>query len=178
LLVATLNNVFLDRGRSAARVALVPMAVDLQAATRESVMDREPWIYRRMADELLEEGKADTAGDVREYLFVDARLSMENGAVAAVARGEDGVWRSSDRGVRELTVDRGGWVRIAVPRSRGATEAGFVCTAIKPAEGRCRVEIGRVFSLGDDYKPGAARGTGSLDLRAGEMRTISLRPGR
>jgi hypothetical protein len=178
LLVATLNNVFLDRGRSAARVTLVPMVVNLQTATRESVMDREPWIYRRMADELREEGKADTAGDVREYLFVDARLSMENGAVAAVARGEDGVWRSSDRGVRELTVDRAGWVRIAVPRSRGATEAGFMCMAIKPAEGRCRVEIGRVFSLGDDYQPGPERGTGALDLRAGEMRTISLRPGR
>jgi hypothetical protein len=102
---------------------------------------------------------------------------LENGTVAAVARGSDGVWHSSDRGVRELTVDRTGWVRIAIPRSRGATEAGFVCMAVKPAEGRCRVEIGRVFSLGDDYRPGPQRGGGTFDLQAGEMRAVALRPG-
>src|SRR6266540_428127 len=67
LVDATLNNVFLDRGRTAVRVTMVPALVDLQSATRESVMDRQPWIYRRMADELEEEGKAAVFGDVREY---------------------------------------------------------------------------------------------------------------
>jgi hypothetical protein len=175
LVTATLNNVFLDRGRTAVRVTMVPTLVDLQSATRESVMDRQPWIYRRMADELQEEGKAAVFGDVREYLYVDARLTLSGSAVAASARGEDGTWRSSDRGLKELTVDRNGWVRIAIPRSRGATDVGFQCYPTKPAAGTCRVEISRVLSLDETYKPGPDRGAGTLDLQTGEMRAIALK---
>jgi len=175
LVDATLNNVFLDRGRTAVRVTMVPTLVDLDTATRESVMDKAPWIYRRMADELQEEGKSAVYGDVREYLYVDAKLTLSDGAVAAVARGADGTWRSSDRGTRDLAVDRNGWVRIAIPRARGATDVGFVCYPAKATAGRCRVEIGRVLSLDDGYKPGPDRGAGVLDLQSGEMRAIALR---
>ena len=174
LVDATLNNVFLDRGRTAVRVTMVPALVVLYAATRESVMDRAPWIYRRMADELQEEGKAAVYGDVREYLYVDARLTLSDSAVAAVARGEDGTWRASDRGLKELAVDRNGWVRIAIPHSRGATDVGFQCYPTKPAAGTCRVEISRVLSLDQNYKPGPDRGAGTLDLLTGEMRAIPL----
>jgi hypothetical protein len=174
LVVATLNNVFLDRGRTAVRVALVPTLVDLQSATRESVMDREPWIYKRMADELREERKAAVSGDIREYLFVDARLTLTDAAVAATARGEDGIWRSSDRGLKDLTVERSGWVRIAIPGSKRAVEVGFVCVPTKLSVGRCQVEIGKVFSLNDDYTPGVQRGTGALDVQSGQMRTAPL----
>lgn len=175
LVDATLNNVFLDRGRTAVRVTMVPAVVNLQSATRESVMDGAPWVYRRMADELQEEGKTAVYGDVREYLYVDAKLTLTDAAVAAVARGEDGTWRSSDRGVKDLAVDRNGWVRIAIPGSRRATDVGFVCYPTKSNPGRCRVEIGRVLSLDDVYKPGPNRGFGTLDLQPGEMRTIAVK---
>ena len=175
LVDATLNNVFLDRGRTAVRIMMVPTLVDLETATRESVMDKAPWIYRRMADELQEEGKSAVYGDVREYLYVDAKLTLSDGAVAAVARGADGTWRSSDRGSRDLAVDRNGWVRIAIPHARGATDVGFVCYPAKATAGRCRVEIGRVLSLDDGYKPGPDRGAGDLDLQSGEMRAIVLK---
>jgi hypothetical protein len=175
LLDATLNNVFLDRGRSAVRVTLVPMLVDLESATRESVMDKNAWVYRRMADELNEEGKTAVYGDVREYLYVDAKLTLTDGAVAALARGADGTWRTSDRGIKDLAVDRNGWVRIAIPQSREATEVGFVCYPTKPAAGHCRVEISRVLSLDEGYKPTPDRGAGTLDLAAGEMRSIGLK---
>ncbi len=175
LVDATLNNVFLDRGRTAVRVTMVPALVDLQSATRESVMDRQPWIYRRMADELQEEGKAAVFGDVREYLYVDARLTLSGAAVAAIARAEDGTWHSSDRGMKELAVDRNGWVRIAIPHARGATDVGFQCYPTKPVPGTCRVEISRVLSLDEDYKPGPDRGAGTLDLQTGEMRAIPLK---
>jgi len=79
------------------RITMVPSLVDLESATRESVMDRNSWVYRRMADELQEEGKTAVYGDVREYLYVDAKLTLSDGAVAAIARGTDGTWRSSDR---------------------------------------------------------------------------------
>lgn len=175
LVDATLNNVFLDRGRTAVRITMVPALVDLEAATRESVMDKTPWIYRRMANELEEEGKSAVYGDVREYLYVDAKLTLSDGAVAAIARGEDGTWRSSDRGTRDLAVDRNGWVRIAIPHSRGATDVGFVCYPTKGNAGRCRVEISRVLLLDDSYKPGPDQGAGVLDLHAGEMRAIGLK---
>lgn len=174
LVDATLNNVFLDRGRTAVRITMMPTLVDLRSATRESVMDRTPWVYRRMADELQEEGKAAVYGDVREYLYVDAKLALSDGAVAAIARGADGTWRASDRGMKELAVDRNGWVRIAIPGSRRATDVGFVCYPLKP-NGRCRVEVSRVLSLDDNYKPGPDRGAGTLDLQAGEMRSVALK---
>lgn len=175
LIDATLNNVFLDRGRTAVKITLVPMLVNLESATRESVMDKAPWVYRRMADELQEEGKTAVYGDVRDYLYVDAKLTLADAAVAAIARGEDGTWRSSDRGLKDLAVDRNGWVRIAIPHSRRATDVGFACYPTKAAPGRCRVEISRVLSLGDDYKPGPDRGSGTLDLQAGEMRAITIK---
>ena len=175
LVDATLNNVFLDRGRTAVRITMVPALVDLGSATRESVMDKNSWVYRRMADELQEEGKTAVYGDVRQYLYIDAKLTLSDGAVAAIARGEDGTWRSSDRGLKDLAVDRNGWVRIAIPESRRATDVGFVCYPTKATPGRCKVEISRVLSLGDDYKPGQDRGAGTLDLHAGEMRSIPIK---
>jgi len=171
---ATLNNVFLDRGRTAVRVTMVPVLVDLESATRESVMDKQPWIYRRMADELQEEGKSAVYGDVREYLYVDAKLTLEDAAVAAAAKGPDGTWRSSDRGIKDLAVDRNGWVRIGIPGSRAATDIGFMCYPTKPAPGRCRVEVGRVMSLDAAYKPVQKPGGETLDLKNGEMRAVAL----
>lgn len=175
LVDATLNNVFLDRGRTAVRVTMVPTLVDLASATRESVADRQPWMYRRMADELQEEGKAAVFGDVREYLYVDARLTLTGSAVAAIALGPDGTWRSSDRGLKELAVDRNGWVRIAIPQSRDATQVGFHCYPLKPVAGSCLIEISRVLALDRNYEPGPDRGAGSLELETGQMRTIALK---
>jgi hypothetical protein len=174
LIDATLNNVFLDRGRTAVRITMVPTLVNLESATRESVMDRTPWVYRRMADELQEEGK--TAVRRRSRVFVcrcEADADRRRGA--AIARGEDGIWRSSDRGLKDLAVDRNGWVRIAIPGSRRATEIGFACYPTKSTTGKCRVEISRVLSLDDGYKPGPDRGAGTFDLQAGEMRTLMLK---
>ena len=177
LVDSTLNNVFLDRVRTAVRVTMVPVVADLSAATRESVMDKEPWTYRRMADELQEEGKSAVYGDVREYLYVDAKLTLEDAAVAAIAKGPDGVWRSSDRGMKELAVDRNGWVRIAIPASRNATDVGFQCYPTKAAPGRCHVEVSRILALDDGYAPAMHPGAGTLDLKTGEMRALeSQRP--
>lgn len=171
---ATLNNVFLDRGRTAVRVTMVPVLVDLESATRESVMDTHPWTYRRMADELAEEGKSTVYGDVREYLYVDAKLTLEDAAVAAMAKGPDGTWRASDRGMKELAVDRNGWVRIAIPDSRRAADVGFACYPVRAAPGRCRIDVSRVLSLDEGYRPQPREGGGTLELKAGEMRAIGL----
>ena len=105
-----------------------------------------------MADELQEEGKAAVYGDGAN-LYGDAKLTLSDAAVGAIARDADGTWRSSDRGLKDLAVDRNGWVRIAIPHSRSATDVGFVCYPTKPNAGRCHVEISRVLSLDDGISP-------------------------
>jgi hypothetical protein len=74
--------------------------------------------------------------------------------------------------MKELAVDRNGWVRIAIPASRNATDIGFQCYPTKAAPGRCRVEISKVLSLDDGYKPSLQPGAGTLDLKTGEMRAL------
>jgi len=52
LVVASDNNNFSDEAMSAVRFALLPIAADLRNASRESVMDANPWTYRAVAEEL------------------------------------------------------------------------------------------------------------------------------
>jgi hypothetical protein len=187
LLVATLNNVFADRGRGPALVRPVPRAVDLRHATRESVMDREPWTYRVMARELEAEHKIDAgpdsmdpnlAGDPRSYVYVEGQLALDRAAVAAMVEDDRGVWHSSHLGVIDYAVARDGWVRVAV-RSPGARLVGWQCLPLggalprDPRAPSCRIEGTRAFRLGDDYRPGPTLvEPKSLTLAAGE--TMSL----
>ena len=81
LLIATLNNMFIDRGKSLASMRPVPQIVNLDRRTRESVMDDNPWIYPLMARELVAEKRIGTQiEDPREFLYVEAGLeSRERG---------------------------------------------------------------------------------------------------
>jgi hypothetical protein len=157
LLVATLNNMFLDRGLSVASVRPVPVLVDLNAATRESVMDARPWIYRVMARELAEERRlGPDVADPREYLYVEARLDLENAAVSVLA-GHGDRWIDSSRGMEELAVNRNGWVRIAVMDGGTASSVRWNCRARPAAPGavaRCRIETARAFRLDRAYTVG------------------------
>ena len=92
LLIATLNNMFIDRGRSLASVRTVPRTVNLNRRTRESVMDDNPWIYPLMARELVAEKRIGTQiEDPRTFLYVEAGLTLENAAVS-VKVGSDADW--------------------------------------------------------------------------------------
>src|SRR5215813_3644190 len=53
MFVATINNNFSDHGQSEMRFAPRPMPFDARAASREEMMDRHPWTYRVMADEMI-----------------------------------------------------------------------------------------------------------------------------
>jgi hypothetical protein len=159
LLVATLNNMFLDRGRSVANVRLVPRVVNLERRTRESIMDDNPWIYPLMARELVAEKRIGTEiEDPREFLYVEAGLSLDD-AAASVRVGSDAEgWQDSTRGRADLAVNRDGWVRIAVLAPTRAATIKWECRALpgvrQGATPRCRIEWGRVFRLGRDYLPG------------------------
>ena len=128
LVDATLNNVFLDRGRTAVRITMVPTLVNLESATRESVMDRAPWVYRRMADELQEEGKTAVYGDVRQYLYVDAKLTL------ADARSRRSLVAKMAPGVRPTAGSRN-WRLTAMAGSVSPSPA----RAVRPTSGSCAI---------------------------------------
>ena len=159
LLVATLNNMFIDRGRSVANVRFVPRVVNLERRTRESVMDDNPWIYPLMARELVDEKRIGTQiEDPREFLYVEAGLALEEAAASIRVGSDEEGWQDSTRGRADLAVNRDGWVRIAVHAPTRAATMKWECRA-RPgvrasAQPRCKVEFERVFRLGRDYLPG------------------------
>jgi len=158
LLVSTLNNMVMDRGLSVAAVRPVPLVVDLSSATRESVMDKEPWSYRVMARELQAEGRINAeVRDPREYLYVEAKLDLQNAAVHVLALSPDGQ-SDSAAGNPSWAVDRNGWVRIAVRAPASATAIQWRCAPVKKNltdTSRCSVDLSRVFRLDSTYTPGA-----------------------
>jgi hypothetical protein len=173
LLIATLNNMFIDRGRSLATVRLVPRLVNLDGRTRESVMDDHPWIYPLMARELRAEKRIGTQiEDPREFLYVEAKLDLGQ-AAASVRVGSDATgWKDSTRGRPELAVNRSGWVRIAVHAPSAAASMRWECRGLASAPAgttpRCAIEWNRVFRLGKDYLPGSNLSSpGSIRIGAG-----------
>ena len=191
LLVATLNNVFLDRGRSGALVSPVPVRARLDTATRESVMDAHPWTYRVMAKELEREGKIapgrgvkrdQVVDDPRRYLYAEARLRLEGAAAAARLSLADGSGGASHGGDSRLTIARDGWVRTAVPLgATGSPIASLAWECLRrndpPDQARCEIEAVRAFRLDDAYRPGPnlvepAR----LRLLGGEAGSLELVP--
>lgn len=180
LLIATLNNMFIDRGRSLASVRPVPALVDLNGRTRESVMDDNPWIYPLMARELAAEKRIGTQiEDPREFLYVEAGLALEHAAVSVKAGSGDNGWRDSTRGRPELAVNRNGWVRIAVHAPLAVPSLLWECRAAGAvpagAKPRCAIEWKRVFRLGEDYLPGGnAVMPGSVRLGVGASDPVPL----
>jgi hypothetical protein len=180
LLIATLNNMFIDRGKSLASVRPVPRTVNLDRRTRESVMDDNPWIYPLMARELVAEKRIGRQiEDPREFLYVEAGLALEH-AAASVKVGSDGAgWKDSTRGRADLAVNRNGWVRIAVHAPSRAATLKWECRAIASAAAgavpRCRIEWARAFRLGQNYLPGGNMiSPGSVQLGVGLSEAVPL----
>jgi len=196
LLVATMNNMVIDRGRGLAAVRPVPAVVDLTHATRESTMDGRPWVYRVMEEELASEGRvaADAPVDAkwprvapgpRSHVFLEARLRLVRAVAAAWVTDRNGRRSWSHYGRLPLAIDRDGWVRTAVavdadPATQVA-EAGWACLAAPGEEpgGSCEIETTRAFALTAAFRPGAnlivpAR----FMLKPGDESSLSLaRPG-
>lgn len=180
LLIATLNNMFIDRGRSLARVRLVPYPVDLTGRTRESVMDDHPWIYPLMARELHAENRIGTQiEDPREFLYVEGRLDLADAAASVRVGSDEAGWNDSTRGRPELAVNRNGWVRLAVHAPATAAALQWECRRLASAPAgatpRCEIEWNRAFRLGHDYLPGAnlvAPGKVQLGVGLSEPRAL------
>jgi hypothetical protein len=201
LIPVTDNNMVSDEVPSEVRYQIAPILVDLTTHSREQVMDDDPLTYRVMAKELEREDKLRKFGvvdlqkisDVRNYLYIEAKVAVVNAGLVTLARGKNGgVWRSSAIGRFDYAVDRDGWIRTTVElppgtRAEDLGEIGFTCVVVPdrekkmPLTGSCRVEeVGKVFLLDRDYRPGASLWSlrQAVEIPAGITSTYRLQSGQ
>ncbi len=178
LRVASDNNNFSDVGVSGVRFTLQPIEVDLSRSSREDVMDKYPWTWQIMAEEMLREGKLTderTLGkriaDLRNYLYLDAESDQKNGSAISfsVKLKNDPVWYNSDQGIGSYRIDRSGFYRttIRLPRRIRPDEIERVAVACglpnnprteednqKASEARCELKsVNKIFLLDDRFQP-------------------------
>ena len=200
LIVASDNNNFADDRQSEMRFALRPIGVDLNQASREEVMDRNPWTYLVAAEEMIREGKITgerTLGrriaDPRSYLYLDACSKQENGAALsfAVKLKGDPKWYTSDLGIGYYKIDRSGYFRTTIRLPLGATPAQVERIAArcdltdnprsdeeigKAQAAQCELRsVNKVFLLDERFQPGPALPikTAPIKLPFGEMVILS-----
>jgi hypothetical protein len=117
LYVVTENNMLDDHGAAEVRFAPAPTRFDLSGASREVVMDREPWSYRVSAQEVRREGRVSAQArpgdkripDPRRFATLEACAPAEDATLAFEigVRGPGGVrWFASDGGRPEFRIAR------------------------------------------------------------------------
>ena len=183
LIVESDNNNFGDQGESAMRFAPAPEVFDGRRHSREEMMDRNPWIYRIMTEELKRERKLvaqsppasaltegapeDRIDDPRSYLYIEAACRQRGAALSfeVKLKGEP-VWYSSDLGQPRFRIDRSGYFRTAI-RLPGLVTTAQVdqlavrCSRAVPnndadnAPSVCILtDVSKVFLLDKVFRPG------------------------
>ena len=201
ILVATPNNVFADTGASEMQYHLLPVRADLSQHSREELMDRFPWTYKIMADEMKREDKLRpfgqwflaTVGDPGNYLYLELNSQNENAGlnVWVKVKGSARMY-SSDGGYPQLAIWRSGWFRTTVELPPGTDagsiqEIGLECVARPESnsgesgagESRCQVQqISKAFLLGPDYRPGRSifETHSSMTLKPGKIYLVAPIP--
>jgi hypothetical protein len=194
----TRNNMLAGRPATALRYQLAPIEIQPGVHSRETVMDLRPMAWTVMAKELRREGKLRPFGvveeekisDPRNYLYLDAKLKVSDGAFDFLVRlrGER-LWRSSSLGRPDYAIARDGWIRTAVELPPGTPldaieELGFACRVPPPARGApyavagtCRLEeFGGAFLLDQAGLPGPRlTAKASFLIPSGQMETLRLR---
>ncbi|MGH9838391.1 MAG: hypothetical protein ACREEM_06370 [Blastocatellia bacterium] len=196
------NNNFADDGQSEMRFAPRPIPFDLRKQSREAVMDRHPWIYRVMAEEMVREGKitderklgAEIA-DLRRYLYIDTASNQQGGTGLsfAVKLKGNAQWFTSDLGVNYNKIDRSGYTRTTV-RLPASVALGDIeriavrCDLLnnpkskeetsKASASSCELQsVNKVFLLDPDFQPASPLQfqVAPLQLRFGEMVELPVR---
>jgi hypothetical protein len=198
MFVATVNNNFSDHGRSEMRFAPRPLPFDARTASREEMMDRHPWTYRVMADEMIREGKitderkpGQAINDLRNYVYFDVSSNQTGAAISvAVKLKGDPVWRASDWGIANYRIDRSGNFRTTAllpKRARLEEIERIVARCDVKGDPKTQPElsqvpsascdlrsINKIFVLNDDYLPSEPLKLSfhPVKMRSGEMGEI------
>lgn len=188
-------------GPAPVRYQLAPVLADLEAGSRELVMDQHPITYLVSSKELLREAKlrppaafeGEKIADPRHYLVVEMKVESQNAAVQVMLRRRNStLWQGSAVGIGKDYIERSGWARTAVEMPPGTrlediAEIGVQCLSRRdlerqpvPKNGRCRLEaFGKVFFLGEDFAPPKPLAlpklpAGGWPLKVGEMSSMTL----
>ncbi|GAB4469405.1 MAG: hypothetical protein OHK0029_42020 [Armatimonadaceae bacterium] len=166
LKTVTANNMVADRGESPLLFAVAPLrTLNPEKEPREAVMDAFPWSYTVAAKEMEREGKWETPGnaetlepsDIRNYLHVGYRASVENARLAVEVRLKNGMVCSSDHGRTANAIDRSGWIRTTVELPPGTTAADIAGVTFVRRDnnetGSATVTAANAFLLQEDYRP-------------------------
>src|SRR4051812_46566929 len=135
LWVATENNMVADHGAGdLIRFAPAPQLVSLEHASREKVMDDNPWMYAVTSAEMVREHRVDPAAapgsgrivDPRRYATVEACGDVKDATLAFDIGYHDGTgtlrWVGTDTDPR-FRIARGGCFRGGAPLPDGTTMA-------------------------------------------------------
>jgi hypothetical protein len=195
---ATVNNNFSDHGQSEMRFAPRPLPFDARTASREEMMDRHPWTYQVMADEMIREGKiteerkpGQAINDLRNYVYFDIRSNQTGAALSvAVKLKGDPVWRASDWGIANYRIDRSGNFRTTAllpKRARLEEIERVVARCDVKGDPRAQSElsqvpsascdlrsINKIFVLDDDYMPGEPLKLSFRPLRIGSGEMVEI----
>lgn len=167
LYVVTDNNNFSDSGCSPLRFAPNAIEADLSKGSRETVLERFPFIYRVMAEEAWREGRivpgdkgANTIDDPRQYLYAEVYSEPKDSAIALEARTTSGQVISSDLGDARLRVDRNGFVRIALEMPAGKPSSDIESFSIRcysktpGVAGKCTaLRLVKIVTLNERFEP-------------------------
>jgi hypothetical protein len=193
LWVATLNNMVADHGPDdLIRFAPAPQLVSLDRASREKVMDDNPWMYAVTSAEMVREHRVDplakpgsgTIVDPRRYVTLEACGQVKDATLAfdigvRPAGGGDVVWLPTDTDPR-FRIARGGCFRGGAPMPAGVTRGDVIGLRIRayaralreaettpPTPSVTLDAVTRVFMLDRNYIPDVQtiRWSGSLAVR-------------
>ena len=197
---ATLNNNFSDSLEDFAQVRLRPVPVfeDLTGLTRETVMDRFPWTYSLMAQEMTRENKIEypadpvtpAISDQRNYAYLEV-CAQQRGTelyfeldTRSTAR-----WFRSDHADPKARIERSDCFRSAIELPQGTRPKDLrrlriQCSPAPLAEGQPPVpspradikEVKRLFLLGQDYvpQPSILSRAVNRSLKPGQSMTIEI----
>jgi len=194
----TRNNMLAPRPTTALRYHLAPVEIQPGIHSRERVMDLWPVTWTVMAKELQRENKLRPFGQVdgekisdpRNYLYLDAKLKVADGAFEFLVRlKNDRRWRSSALGRADYAIARDGWIRTTIEMPPGTRiedieELGFACRvanpprgAPQPVAGVCQLEqLGSLFFLTPEGVPGASLAPkATFTIPSGLTETIRVR---
>jgi len=195
LWVSTENNMVSDTGPAEfVRFAPAPQLVALDTASREAVMDKNPWMYAVMSAEITREGRIDPASaagsgkipDPRRFAFLEGCAEVRDATLAfdigVRGQGSDLSWTATDRGNPQFRIARTGCFRAAVPLPDGVTPSQLAGLRIRaytrpPRQGEPPLAAGAgqvvlqrintVFMLDRTYRlvPSSLHWIGSLDVK-------------
>ena len=167
LKTVTLNNMVSDVGISDYKFFLSPERSKGEDYSRETLMDNDPWTYKIMAEEMINEGKYESpadpftveVSDARNYLYLEFNSLMEGSDLRltfGVKLKDNSIWYYSDHNDPTVQAVNGeGWRRTTIELPEGTPindldslkimgSSYWIFTIILE-------DLSKIFMLNDDY---------------------------